>query len=250
MQSEPLVNNLITIGFEEKEARIYLALLELGEATATQISERSQITRALVYHIIEKLKIKGYAQELPNSKIKKFIALDADRIIQNVSTSLEDLRVMLPYLRTISGKSGSEPKIEYFEDQSALSAVYRMYNRAKNVRYATSIQQLNEYIPSEVHQWKNRYKKGMKGKEVTFLLENTPEDIDWGHAMASFGHNVYVLPKDLTFNMDLSIVDNSVGITSFNPFFVVIVHSQSIAKAMASFYDIVLSSSEKMTATN
>ena len=55
-----LYKNLIEAGFSEKEAKVYLALLELGEGNIAKITQKSGIKRATVYLEIEALKSKGY----------------------------------------------------------------------------------------------------------------------------------------------------------------------------------------------
>ena len=46
---------LKSLGFSEKEARVYLALLELGPSTTTEIARKSKINRTTGYDILESL---------------------------------------------------------------------------------------------------------------------------------------------------------------------------------------------------
>jgi len=49
------VAELIQLGLTDTEARTYLALLELGESSVTEITTRASITRTLGYHSLKKL---------------------------------------------------------------------------------------------------------------------------------------------------------------------------------------------------
>ena len=50
---------LRNFGLNDKEARVYVALLELGQTTAYAIAERSGLKRPTVYVILDDLRQKG-----------------------------------------------------------------------------------------------------------------------------------------------------------------------------------------------
>ena len=63
MYLTPFLKNL---GLNDKEANIYLALLQLGKSTATKIAKKSGLKRPTTYVIIEQLIDKGFVQKLVN----------------------------------------------------------------------------------------------------------------------------------------------------------------------------------------
>ncbi len=50
-------------GLDDTEAKVYLALLELGPSTVTEITSKANITRTLGYHVLEKLGWQGLVDE-------------------------------------------------------------------------------------------------------------------------------------------------------------------------------------------
>ena len=52
-------NQLIELGFGDKEASVYLVLLELGPSTTTEISRAAGINRTTGYDILESLASEG-----------------------------------------------------------------------------------------------------------------------------------------------------------------------------------------------
>ena len=50
---------LQSLGFSEKEATVYVALLELGRGTVTEIARRAGINRTTGYDILDSLAGKG-----------------------------------------------------------------------------------------------------------------------------------------------------------------------------------------------
>lgn len=57
--NEVLIRNLTEFGLSDKEARIYLALLELEIATAFDTAKHAGINRSSTYVVLESLKKKG-----------------------------------------------------------------------------------------------------------------------------------------------------------------------------------------------
>ena len=51
--------DLEAFGLTEKESRVYLALLELGEAGIGEIAKKSAIKRTTLYDVVENLKKSG-----------------------------------------------------------------------------------------------------------------------------------------------------------------------------------------------
>lgn len=50
-----MIQELISFGLEETEAKVYVALLEQGMSSVTQITRQAGITRTLGYHTLDKL---------------------------------------------------------------------------------------------------------------------------------------------------------------------------------------------------
>ena len=57
-------NELKKLGLSEKEIKVYLALLELGEAAVQKISQKSKVNRATTYVILEGLAKKNLVSEI------------------------------------------------------------------------------------------------------------------------------------------------------------------------------------------
>lgn len=74
-------DQLVNLGFSDKEASVYLALLELGPSTTTEISRRAKINRTTGYDILESLASDGLINILGETKIQKFVAENPDKVI-------------------------------------------------------------------------------------------------------------------------------------------------------------------------
>jgi len=227
------------IGFDEKESKTYLALLELGQGTVSKISKHAGLKRAIVYHVLGRLKNRGYVQEVRGAKVKNFSASDPSRVLQNASAAAESLRMVMPLVKAIQEKGQNKPKIEYFDDKEAVIAVYRNFSSAKTVRYMASIKRLFDVIPDEVVRWTEHLRnKRLKSKEK-YLLQDSKEDREWVKLVEKAGQEAKVMAKGLKMYTDFTIADDILCITSFDPFYVVVIHSPGIACSAAQLFDIV-----------
>jgi len=57
-------------GLTEYQARVYLTLLDLGSATASQISPLSKVPRTRIYATMQQLHEKGLVQILPETPLR------------------------------------------------------------------------------------------------------------------------------------------------------------------------------------
>lgn len=64
------IQKLKSFGLTEYQARVYLALLELGAATGSQIPAHSRVPRTRVYQTMQQLHEKGLVQILPEKPVR------------------------------------------------------------------------------------------------------------------------------------------------------------------------------------
>ena len=67
---------LENMGLSRHEARVYLALLELGRGTVTQIAQSAQMNRTTGYDILERLSLYGLASRAGTGTKKKHYAAE------------------------------------------------------------------------------------------------------------------------------------------------------------------------------
>ncbi len=237
---ETLLNPLLKAGLHEKEAKVYLALLGLGGAPVTDLAKKAGLKRSIVYVVLDDLIKHGYVSELPGKKVRHFVATDPSKFIQKLQTSLEDIKLILPVFRALQRHGGGRPKIEIFEGRQGVLDTYRLFEYGKELRYLSHAKRLLEYFPKEVERWRTATLAGTiatKGQKL--ILVDTPEDRAYGHAIQKrAGQQVRLLPKGLTIDMDLAIADDKIGITSFEPLYIVLVRSQPIANSLNTLFDI------------
>ena len=62
------------IGLSKKEAKVYLALLRIGQSSASLIAKNSGLKRPTTYLILEDLRKRGFVLKMPGNKKQMFIS--------------------------------------------------------------------------------------------------------------------------------------------------------------------------------
>lgn len=174
------------IGLEESEARVYLAMLELGPATVTEITRKAGVTRTLGYHVLEKLGWYGlvdcvsgkdsvlrYAVEHPNRVLQfgKDKKSEFDRHVKELENSL-------PLLVSLY-KVAEKPVVRYQEGLAGLKNIYLETLNAKTE--ILSIVDLDAFSQPEVKQFAKNYTKerGRRRIHERLLILDTPAGRQW-----------------------------------------------------------------------
>jgi len=121
---------LAHLGLSEKEAKVYLAALELGKSSVQNLSKKAEVNRATTYVIIESLMKKGLMSSLEENKKQFFHAEPPEKLrllFESMETEiirkLDYLDKMLPELKALSGAHKKKPAVRYFEGKDGLRAM-------------------------------------------------------------------------------------------------------------------------------
>lgn len=127
-----LIEDLKRFGLSDKEAKVYLATLELGETTVQQISQKSGVNRATTYVILETLKEKQLTDEIQQGKKRYMIALPPDKLQEAVTNRKEEIKQqrkkliqMMPELRKEMAGAAARPKVKMYEGREGLIAIHQ-----------------------------------------------------------------------------------------------------------------------------
>lgn len=101
--------------FSQKEASIYLASLELGNAIASSIARKAWENRVTTYSILKELTSKWVINELQKNWVKYFQAISPEELIRHQEQKLEKLKWILPELMAISNAYNNKTKVCYYD---------------------------------------------------------------------------------------------------------------------------------------
>ncbi|MBU0981089.1 hypothetical protein KKC94_00170 [Patescibacteria group bacterium] len=205
---------LTDIGLTDKEAKVYLATLELGDSPASDIALRAKINRVSCYDILKKLINRGFISTYTKNKIKFFGATEPDTIRLDARKRYMNFKAALPALRRLYGKT-SHPRIRYYEGLEGIKKVYQDTLTAKTeiFNYADS-KSIRDYWPNYDEEYiKNRVKNSIYLKGISPLDEYGKEVVKKNSQ--SFREIRLVPRSEFSFANEINIYDDKVAIISF-----------------------------------
>lgn len=119
-----MIEILEQYGFSEKEAKVYMAGLELGSAPASSIARCSGENRATVYSVIRELIKKWYMAELMRNDISFFSVTSPELLAAQLETKYKSFQQRLPELMAVAEKYGNRTKVQFFDGAEGLKRMY------------------------------------------------------------------------------------------------------------------------------
>lgn len=124
-----IIGDLEKFGLSEKEARVYLAGLELGTSSASDISKKSKVNRSNVYEILRRLIEKEVFSETFRKTKKYFIPTHPKELEK---AYLETLGTVTLSLENISNITEGKPKIYFYDDIDNIRSAYERIIESEN----------------------------------------------------------------------------------------------------------------------
>jgi len=115
------------IGLSEKEAEVYLALLEGDSFSILEIAKKTKINRTTIYPVIKSLAEKGLVSETTTDAKTHYQAESPDRLesfIERQKILLDEnskkIKDIIPQLKSTQREMGERPVVKYFEGKEGI----------------------------------------------------------------------------------------------------------------------------------
>ncbi|MBI2109036.1 MAG: hypothetical protein HYT93_02530 [Parcubacteria group bacterium] len=251
-----MLKELQEFGLSENEARVYLASLEIGKATAEEISKHAGVKRPTTYVQIESLMQKGLLSSFDEGK-KTYFAAESpehlERIIIAKKTETarkeKELEKLLPDLKKIFEHAGVRPRVRFFEGKEGLLTIREEMLKAKNKEWFIiySHDALSAVFSDKERDAysKKRIANNIHSKIIYTNKEGkfTNEDIKLTQKLTE---RKYFPQEKLNLSSDMIIFDNKVVLMALKEkLFGVIIESDEITKSMKSVFAVVWEVGEK-----
>ncbi len=181
MEEKEILQKLF--GLSEKEAIVYLKLLELGEAPIQKISETSGINRFTLYDVLGYLIKKELAGVTIKEKVKHFYVIEPTELLKRVKESEKEFSSVVSELEKRKAIVGKRPEIKLFEGKKGIDIVNNnVLKEAKEILAYGSFEIVNKIL---------------KYQSIDFMKQRIKHKIKWkGISDSSFKkHPLYKIPK-------------------------------------------------------
>ncbi|MDD4290213.1 MAG: helix-turn-helix domain-containing protein [Patescibacteria group bacterium] len=206
---------LSKLGFDNNQVSVYLAILSLGTATASDIARKSGIVRTYIYKIIESFIDSGLVEET-HEKVKKFTALHPTKLIDLMENKKNLAESLLPELLGMFSTKEFKPKMKFYEGKNAKKKVFEdIFNFPESTIYTFSPLDdlLSQFGKTYMrHYMERRVQNKIKRLSLRpFLEKNNSETWDSGTG-EKFFREVKILPENIDCDTIIQIYADKIGI--------------------------------------
>ncbi len=232
---------LKNLGFNEKEAKVYLALLELGPSAVREISLKSGLKKPTTYVILDELRQKDAVLFLPGAKKKLYSAKDPDSLFEAAKLRLNQAFYDLPILKNLGKKGNRKAIVTYYEglhgyEQAMSYKENEVVEDGEMLCYFAPANKSNPAMFKSIDEFMDKMKRnGVKMRAFApdheTLRRYRAED-------EVAGREVKVLPLDMySATSSIDINRNFVRFTLFDEEMFVIIENSEIAKIMRQIFE-------------
>jgi len=224
-----LVKSLQKTGFTDKEALVYVSLLELGGAYPSRIAEYSGLKRATTYNVLTALSIRGLINEIEKrnkifyqiDKPSKLINYSASRVRQ-AEEGLEKAEKILPDLESMFSMLGNKPKVLFFEGPETVSTIYKDVIAGAGNFEMSGFSNVDKFIDSMPPNQLYDYVRAKERMNITSkgIFSDTPSNRAYGQKVFDgvkkeyWPKTRYLSAKKFPYDAEIIIyAENKVGIT-------------------------------------
>ncbi len=115
------------LGLNEREAIVYIALLQVDTASVIELAKKTKINRSTTYTVLDSLAEKGLVGEIQIGKKTHYQAERPERLetfVENQKILLEEqskkLKDIIPMLKSVTRGSGERPVVKFFEGRDGI----------------------------------------------------------------------------------------------------------------------------------
>lgn len=216
-----MITQLKHIGLSENEAKVYLAMLELGSSPMLEIAAKAGINRPTAYAQIESLKKMGLISMQTKGKKQLYIAEDPeqlefliDREKKDLEQKQEELKGVLPELKELFNTTEDRPHVRFFEGKEGLERMQKalLASGAKEVHAISSADDIYRIFPMHKGAYvSERVKRGIHS-HLIYTSSNGPIYKDKDTEMLR--EALFVPQKDFKFRADIDIYGDSISISA------------------------------------
>lgn len=130
-----ILEQLAHLDLNGRQAKVYLALLQLGSASAIEIAKYTKLKHPTVYDVLDVLKEKHLVNETFSGRRKLFTPENPEVLQENEERRQNALSAVLPNLKELYLGGNRRPRVYYYEGVEGTRMVQEELLKAKSKKY-------------------------------------------------------------------------------------------------------------------
>ena len=121
MQTQKVIEGL---GYTPNEAKVYLAMLGLGECHVSDIAGKLKMPPSSVQVVVDKLHKNGLVNFYVRKRYKYWVAENPTRLLARLRERQDEVQAILPQLERMRLREQGKPRVKIFEDVNEIRLLY------------------------------------------------------------------------------------------------------------------------------
>ena len=235
-----------SLGLTEKEALVYMGLLELRKATMMEVAKKSGVNRATSYVAVESLIEKGLASSFEKEKKRYFMAENPERLRSLFAIQHKELEekekhfeAFLPKLKEFAPSNDERPRVRFYEGKKGLEAIQEdiMKTDTSQVDEIASFDEAFEIFPPSDSDHRRRFRKKFTKNRLIYTYSKGPVPAQKNIEMKWFPEDKFSFKSELVLCGDSKVILNSTP--AHGKLFGVIIESKELCDSFRSLFDFV-----------
>ncbi len=176
MKNTHINETLQQLGLTENETLLYLAALDLGETSVTEISKHAKLKRPTAYLAIASLELLGLMSRIKKGKRNTISAVHPNRLSQIARFREKQLDKIIPSLVARHKKSYDKPSVQMFEGKSGAELVYKelfeYLSEGNEAKWIGNIDYVQEHFPELINLYTHYVYKAKRPKIKELLVDS------------------------------------------------------------------------------
>lgn len=226
------------VGLSKQESAVYLAALELGFSSISEIARKAGVKRPTAYYIIEELIKKRLMSKAPKGQRSFYLAESPHKLLNEIRSRQARLESLLPSLESLQQSASNKPKIRFYEGKNGIRSIYfEIFKTHKKIITTASMNKIYQvFSERENAEFFDLLRK--EGGQIYDLLENSVEAKKYFKSAYRKGlGQVKFLPENFKFKTDTLVAGNKVALISFSSMIGVIIENEDIAETQRQFLE-------------
>lgn len=223
---------LSVLGLPPMHGQVYLAALELGEATLQALSRKSGVNRSTIYTFIDELVERGYMTETRRGKRRVYGSVHPEHLLHVERERIKELERFLPELLAINNNSRQKPRVTFYEGYQGIEEVYAdMLRERKEIVAYEDLEHLRRDLPDRIFTW---FPKERAARDI--LIRSVSRDTAFAREFTKRNRGLLRETKFVEagdFRTDINIYGDKVALMNLrdNPF-CVLIENKNLADTM------------------
>lgn len=232
------------IGLSRKEAQVYLALLRVGQSSASLVAKNAGLKRPTTYLILEDLRKRGFVLKILGDKKQMFIAKSPEEIISEAKDNVDHALHVLPQLMNMFSKNDPQVRTIHFEGMDGIKeALWYKFTELKGseiVAFFGSAEDASSDLIKLFYDWNSALVDG--DIKLRSIVPDAKDLKKFRETDKEYGFKPKIMPvSDYTSKTSIEITDRFIRIIMFKEQQAVIVENPVVAKAMKEVFQMVWS---------